>query len=40
MGHTGVVFEKNTSMVKSEKEKVFREKLTWNGFWVNFCVYL
>ena len=28
MGYTGVVFSKNTPMIKSEKEKVYREKLT------------
>ena len=35
-----MVFFKNTPMIKSEKEKVYREKLTWISFWMNFCVYL
>ena len=34
-----MVFSKNTPMIKSEKEKVYREKLT-SCFWMNFCVYL
>ena len=32
MGYTNVVFAKNTLMIKSEKEKVFGEKLTWEYF--------
>ena len=29
MGYIDVVFAKNTLMIKSKKEKVFGEKLTW-----------
>ena len=41
MEHIGVVFAKNTPMLKSEREKVFfREKMIWSNFWMIIYVYL
>ena len=39
MEYTDVVFAKNTPMPKSERRKLFREKLTWSDFLVEYwCV--
>ena len=41
MEDTGVVFAKNTLMLKLEKERVCLErKITWSDFWMSICVYL
>ena len=41
MEDTGVVFAKNTPMLKLERERVCLErKITWSDFWMSICVYL
>ena len=41
MEDTGVVFAKNTLMLKLERERVCLErKITWSDFWMSICVYL
>ena len=41
MEDTGVVFAKNTLMLKLERERVCLErKITWSDFWMIICVYL
>ena len=41
MEDTGVVFAKNTRMLKLERERVCLErKITWSDFWMSICVYL
>ena len=39
--YIGVVFAKNTLMLKSERKRMMsQEKMTWSNFWVSICVYL
>ena len=41
MEDIGVVFAKNTLMLKLERERVCLErKITWSDFWMSICVYL
>ena len=41
MEDIGVVFAKNTLMLKLERERVCLErKITWIDFWMSICVYL
>ena len=41
MEDTGVVFAKNTLMLKLERERVCLErKINWSDFWMSICVYL